>query len=500
MSIFLDSYGWPILACLILAGMHVYLGLHIVSRKVIFVDLALAQIAAFGALWAAMMGYDFDHDRTAVMLYSFAFTVAGALLFALTRSPNERVPHEAVIGIIYAAAGAATLLLAAQVAHGLEAAKGLLGGRVDLVVRGDVLRVGVVCAAAAAFHGAFRGIFFRITREPEKAQAEGVRVRLWDFLFYLSFGVVITTAVTVAGVLLVFSYLVIPAVAAILYCERTGARLAFGWVLAGLVTVLGTYVAWRADFVIGPTIVCGFAASLVVLGIVKYVTGRKDRARALGTAAAFAAVFALFVGGMWLFRKPAETDEVTRALDLVEHGGAGNLKTALKAFAAHPDRRAGFAPIVLRMLDHEDESVRELALGLLGVWKDPGAAERLPKLLRDPRENVRRKAIAVAGLLADPRLSPVLIRSARQEEEPELRIEMAEAAMTLGDAEGIPVLVELLESPGVTHQDVHDVFDHLRAHVETDFRTEEAAPVRRWWEENRAKLSFDPKTRKFRAR
>src|SRR4026207_1897954 len=202
----------PFLACLVLSINHVYLGIHVIARKVIFVDLALAQIAALGATYALTLGYDPLGDSSTVLLFSLAFTFVGAGAFAVARMRKEKVPQEAFIGIIYAAATAASILLLSKSATGGEELKHMLVGDLLLVRTSTVLHVAILYAAIGIFHIIFRKKFLAISVDPEAAEATGIRVRFWDVLFYMSFGVVITRSVSVVGVLLVFSYLVVPAV------------------------------------------------------------------------------------------------------------------------------------------------------------------------------------------------------------------------------------------------------------------------------------------------
>ena len=190
-----DINGLPMVACLILSAVLAYLGMHVVERKVIFVDLALAQIAAFGVMWAILMGYNHEEDTLPVTLFSLAFTVLGALIFAITRSDDEDVPHEALIGIVYVTATAAGLVLADRFALGTEAMKELIAGRVALVTGDDVIRVLIVSLAVGLFHFVMRERFLIVSRDPKQAEAEGLNLRLWDFLFYVSFGVLVTQAV-----------------------------------------------------------------------------------------------------------------------------------------------------------------------------------------------------------------------------------------------------------------------------------------------------------------
>src|SRR3954471_1516580 len=191
MSDLIDINGLPLLACLACSGVLVYLGMHVVERKVIFVDLALAQIAALGVMWAILMGYDHETDTLAVTLYSLAFTAIGALVFSITRTHHERVPHEALIGIIYVTASAGGLVLADRFALGTEAMKELIAGRVALVTTEIVGKLAISCAVIAAVFVVLHRRFIQISRDPAAAEAAGRSIRAWDFLFYLLFGVLI---------------------------------------------------------------------------------------------------------------------------------------------------------------------------------------------------------------------------------------------------------------------------------------------------------------------
>jgi zinc/manganese transport system permease protein len=268
---------WPLLALVLLPAILVYFGLHVVGRGIIFVDLALAQIAALGIATAILFGADPDHG---VLPYALAigFTVAGAALFSLTRFRHPRVPHEAIIGIIYIVAAAAATLVLSRTAAGDEEIKNLLVGNVLLVSRGEVLRTLGLYAVVGAFHFALRRKFYLISFDTDEAERQGMSVRLWDFLFYATFGLVVTSFVRIAGVYLVFSYLIVPAVCGALLSARTATRLAIGWVVALTAGVTGLLLStqWQSmDLPTGPSIVCAFGALLVVSGIVAYAQSRR---------------------------------------------------------------------------------------------------------------------------------------------------------------------------------------------------------------------------------
>lgn len=255
----------PFAACLVLAAILGYLGLHVLLRRVIFVDLALAQIAALGTVVAFVFGH--EPGSPASFAYSLAATFLGALFFTFTRVRRERVPQEAVIGITYVIASAAAILIADRAPEGAEHIKELLAGAIVWVTWPTVVKDLVVCAAVGGFHYAFRRRFVLISEDPERAFAEGVNVRLWDFLFYLSFGLVITLAVEVAGVLMVFAYLVAPAIVALGAAERWVHRLALAWVTGGLASAAGLAASYRWDFPSGPAIVCTLGVLLAAYAV-----------------------------------------------------------------------------------------------------------------------------------------------------------------------------------------------------------------------------------------
>jgi len=264
---------WPLLALVLLPGLFVYLGLHIVERGVIFVDLALAQIAALGIAVAILLGMDPGHERLPYLV-ALLFTFLGAGIFALTRFRQARVPQEAFIGIVYIVSAAATVLVLSRTASGDEEIKNLLVGNILLVTKPEVLWTFSLYVVLGAFHLAFRRRFLLISFDPNGARARGIRVRLWDFLFYVTFGFAVTSFVLIAGVYLVFSYLIVPAVCAALLAERIRHRLAIGWAIALVAGLSGLLLSaeWTSmDLPTGPTIVCSFGLLLVLSGIASWI-------------------------------------------------------------------------------------------------------------------------------------------------------------------------------------------------------------------------------------
>jgi zinc/manganese transport system permease protein len=253
----------PFAACLVLVGIHAYLGIHVLARGVIFVDLALAQIAALGASVGALVGLELGTRGSYSV--ALAFTFLGAAVFALTRTRTEehRVPQEAIIGIAYAVASAATVLIMDRSPHGTEHVKDLLVGSILWVTWDKVVLTAALYAAVGAFHWFARRRFLAISFGSDVAGQHNVR--LWDFLFYVSFGFVVTSSVQIAGVLLVFCFLIVPSVAAALWAKEWKRRLVIGWVFGTVVSVVGCVVSYVWDLPTGATVVVVFGVALMLL-------------------------------------------------------------------------------------------------------------------------------------------------------------------------------------------------------------------------------------------
>ena len=275
MSEAFEIMKWPFLACLLLPGILVYMGLHIVRREIIFVDLALAQVAALGICMAILLGHD-SHDWQTTA-WSAAFTFVGAGVLTLTRPSGKRVPQEALIGIVYVVAAAASFLLLSQSPEGNEEFRRTLVGEVLLVSPGEVVRTFALFVGVGVIHFVFRRQFWLLSYAPEQGRAQGLRLWFWDFLFYLLFGVVVTSFVRMGGVLLVFSYLIIPAVCANLFAASLRTHLIVGWVVATLSSVAGLYASYRLDLPTGAAVVCSLGLALLLAGVgraVAFFTGR----------------------------------------------------------------------------------------------------------------------------------------------------------------------------------------------------------------------------------
>lgn len=262
----LHLLAWPFAACLLLTGIHCYLGIHVVTRGVVFVDLALAQVAALGATVALIFGCEL-HGAGAYT-FSVAFTFVGAAVVAMCRFHDERVPQEAIIGIVYAVSSAAAILVLDRAPHGHEAIRSMLVGSILYVTPWDVAKTLIIYSAVGLLHFALRHKFILISTDVAEARRQGLYIRLWDLVFYITFGLVVTSSVAIAGVLMVFSYLIVPAVCAMLFARRVLTRLVVGWGIGFLVSVLGLYASAEADLPTGASVVTAFGVALIVCACV----------------------------------------------------------------------------------------------------------------------------------------------------------------------------------------------------------------------------------------
>jgi zinc/manganese transport system permease protein len=309
--------------CLILIGIFSYLGLHVIKREIIFVDLALAQIAALGALVGFLFGIALH--TVASYFFSLAFAAVGGAVFTVCRTREGRIPQEAVIGLVYAIAAAMTILLIDRAPHGAEHIKEIFTGALLWVKWPTVGITAVVCAVVGAFHYAFRSRFLLLSEDPAKAEADRLNVRAWDFLFYLSFALVVTLSVATVGVLLVFVFLVAPAVIALLVTGRLVRQLVVGWGLGLVVTVVGLVLAYVGDFSTGPMVIGCYAVVLVVIAAITYNVRAKSRRRAAANTVVMTLAFAAMLGAVFVMGK---------LLGGTAHGAHGHAHAPLEAHLA----------------------------------------------------------------------------------------------------------------------------------------------------------------------
>jgi len=320
----------PFAACIVIASLHCYMGLHVIRRGVIFVDLALAQSAALGAAVALLVapliwpetlaphshgltnlaaptesqladqlaleeeapdaqthaasghtehdahgeGHHDEHGRFGYAM-SLLFALLGAVLLSVGRFRDERVPHEAIIGIIFVVCAALSVLILSKAPHGHEKMEAMLIGSILFVNWSQVGMMGLLYLGLGVLHIAVRKRLTEITKDVAAADKAGIRIRYWDCLFYASFALMVTQSVGVAGVFVVFSFLIIPAACALLFTERFGSQLVFAWVVAVVGTVAGLLLSAVGDMPTGSSLVSCFGAMLVVCVVIRILLGKK---------------------------------------------------------------------------------------------------------------------------------------------------------------------------------------------------------------------------------
>lgn len=263
-----------LLLCLVLSGILTYFGYHVVRRGVIFVDLSLAQVAALGSSVGILLGFK-ENLQFQNYLVSLFFTLAGSILFVMFRQRKERVPIEALIGITYAGAIALSLIALEKSAEGTEEIKEMLAGSILTVSPAQLIVVSVLCLVTGIIHWLSRKKMLLVTENPEESKNKGLKIWWWDFVFYITFGFVVTSAVRITGVLLVFAFLIIPTVAAIIVTENTVQRIVFGWSFGFLGCILGLESSLRLDWSPAPTIVVVFLILLIITWIGKRTVNRQ---------------------------------------------------------------------------------------------------------------------------------------------------------------------------------------------------------------------------------
>ncbi|HLG42769.1 MAG TPA: metal ABC transporter permease [Planctomycetota bacterium] len=479
--------GTTLAACLILTGIHVYFGIHVIARRVIFVDLALAQIAALGTVVGVAMGYEAGEDPMALYLYSLALTAAGALVFAVTKMRFEKLPHEATIGIVYCVAFAATLLILARSPVGPSEIDRILKGEILYVSGRTVLNTALIYAAVGAFHVIFRRRFFALSFAAE-SQAR-IREIVWDFLFYLSFGFVVTSSVAIAGVFLVFSYLVIPSAGAMLFTDRLWGRLAIGWTGAGAISVLGVWLSHRVlDLPTSPLIVCLLAGALLVAAVVRGLVATAEPRRTLVRLAAAGGGLGLLVAGVFLFRKPVE-DEFEHAMHLLAAKSSGEKATGLKILRDQfAPRRDEWIEAARPLLSDGDDEVRQEALRAVAGSDSPGLLADVAANLSHRDADVRKTAVKALKGFRAPAAGEALLGAAARELEIDVRLEKLDAAVERGLPGAIDQLLEIAQDPDQDRTDQRAAFELLHAHLAFDMPDVVHGGPQGWWESHREEV------------
>lgn len=429
--------------CFIVSGIHAYYGLHVIARKVIFVDLALAQIAALGATYALFIGAE---GEMPVYVFSIIFTFIGAAIFALTRTRKDRIPHEAIIGVTYVVAGAFAIVMVyliptfnpsnPEAAHGAEHIRDILTGHMLTATPASVLLAAAVYAGLAGFHYALRSRFVVISLDPEKAEAQGIRIGAWDLLFYMTFGVLVSISVRLVGVLLVFSFLVVPAIIAFVLATTLRARIIVGWASGFVVSAIGVVVAFHPPsyggealkLPMGPFIASLFGLVLVAVGLIQFTrtaeswkTVARTYAGLAGIGGVMVALF--FLGGVW------GPEDHTHGHE--EHARGSHDRDLLIAdlYAGDPSERraavSGLAPLVA--------ADRDVVAALTRHAERESAAD------------VRRAIYEALAASPTPDVRQFLVQRFDDERtDPALELAIARALDAAGSVDGVRLRIEIL--------------------------------------------------------
>jgi zinc/manganese transport system permease protein len=447
MSDLLELMAAPFAACAVLVGIHAYLGMHVIQRKVIFVDLALAQIAALGATFSFLLGMS-PHGRGAYF-FALGFAIVGAAIFSLTRMRNERVPQEAIIGIVYAVALASAILVADRAPEGAEHIKETLVGMILWVTWPTVAKTALIYAIVGCIHIALRKRFFQISFDPEQAYAEKRWVRLWDFIFYVTFAFVITSSVAIAGVLLVFTFLVIPAVIATLFATSIGARLTIGWSVGIAACVIGLVGSYRFDLPSGPAVVSSLGFALILAGLLYYIVTAARKRYALLKAVAGVVIVAGLLAGASVFFTSGTFMHITHEHEWENPSAEVDPEAE---FWADLTSICGVEPTctVEHFVEHEDWP--EHAAARLAS-DDPAAREAMTELL---------------ALIDDRRRLDLLASALTAENDDLLRLRQATILAEGDDRRGLLAAIDMLQQdlPPLIRDEAHEL---LRSHSGEDF-------------------------------
>ena len=435
---------WPLLASFVLVGIHAYLGIHVIARKVIFVDLALAQIAALGAVYGVFLGFSLAQDYWLIKAISVVFTLLGAALFSWTRTRDDRLPHEAIIGIIYAAALSMTLLLTAHLAHGHEEISQLLSGNILWVSQNEVMLTAALYAAVGLIHVIFRRQFFALAQGDIHRRELTSREKLWDFLFYATFGVVVTSSVGMGGVLLVFAYLVIPSVIGVMFAKTLKQRLAVAWISGLLMSFVGVVLSYFFDLPTGPTIVVLLAGLLLVLSLVRQIMDKTKRVS--GSYQLVAVMFLVVV-----------------------------LISIPRLYVPHQG--------------HEDEH-RELH----HAKDDHESLKNIQQELMSTDDKKRAEAIVRLKQIGGSEAKAMLAMQAAREQDPFIVIDIGLALISLADEQGLFWLSKIMmgDFPEFARD---DAFMHLQEYLTQTFASKEDLAM--WLKAHGKHLSFDQSLGKF---
>jgi zinc/manganese transport system permease protein len=314
----LSLLALPFVACVAFVLIHAYLGVHVLRRNIVFADLALAQLSALGATLAFALGY--APTSPTGFSYALLFTAIGAALLTLTRGLARFVSQEAFVGILYVVATAATILVVDRSPQGAEHVKKILIGSILTVGGPELAKLAALYVAIGLFHFILRRPLLAIASNAQPAGRSTLVVSIWDFFFFLSFGVVVTSSVTTAGVLLVFTFLIVPAVIGSIFSRNLSVVLPIAWGAGILASAVGLVGSYALDLPTGAALVMAFALALVLAGLAKALifVSIEQRGLNLRVAARTTAALALtltLASSLWLMSNPTADQPLVAILE-----------------------------------------------------------------------------------------------------------------------------------------------------------------------------------------
>ncbi len=460
MDTFFEAMTWPLVLCLLLAGLHTYLGTQVLARKVVFADLAMAQMAGLGAVWAVLFGWSVDESPWVVRGFALAFTLVGAAVLAGLRA--KELPREAIAASAYAVAGAGTILVGASLHHGLEEVRDLLAGTALFARPETALGTAILFAAVG-------GALFAFRRKLEVGPRSQPPVP-WDFAFFAALGLAVSHSVPLVGVLLVFSYLLLPASTGALLAKTATGRLRVGWAAAALSTVVGLGLSYARDLPPEPTVVLCLGASLGLAAVFRYLAGTHDRLGASLGVLGGVTLAVVLLAWSYEMRAPEQSFDLTSA-----EAPAGARLALVERVETNPELWDRERATLDALLVDGEAGVRSRLLELIAERGDVTWLDRVHSLLQDPDDLVRERALACVRALGRPESAAPLAAAAATEQDEFLDVELADALLALDDPRGLSILLDVMER-GRAEFARREAYRRLEAHEPVELPYDAASP------------------------
>jgi len=457
---FFAALTWPLALCLVLGVLLTYLGAQVLERRAVFADLAVAQVAGLGAVWGLLLGWSIDTSPWAIRAFALGFTVLAAAILAGQRSFEQDLSREALAGALYALSAAATVLIGASLHHGPEEVRDLLAGKALFARPSGVLSAAVLFAPVGFLVHRFEARM-RPARARDKQGRRAVAAphgAQWDFAFYAALGLAVSYAVPLVGVLLVFSYLLLPAATAALVARAGPGRLRAGWLACAAGTLLGLWLAYASDLPPEPSVALCLGLQFVAALVARYMLDARDRLGASLAVLSCAALVAMLLA--WSFQLRARE----QAIDPTAPDAPSGARTALvDRLSMEPGLWDSERAAISALLAGDDPEIRARLLDLIAARGEGSLLEHVHALLGDPDDLVRDSALNCVRALARPESVPVLVAASAEERDDYLEVDIGETLLALGSAHGLAVLLNVMES-GESELARAEAFEQLTRH------------------------------------